>query len=354
MPKQKSSSHGIEEQFEAIVEAYDENKTSFAEAITEVMEGAPSHLSCHEVADPGEAVELTEPTEEAAFLERIIGASNLLPVHFLEEGASVQRAVGRVALKQAHAGLPAGSGWGTGFLVSNSILMTNNHVIPSKAFANKVKAEFNYQLDHTGAAETVDAWDLDPDSLFYTNAALDFTIVRIKCRRLVVNIPWKVRNAVPALNGGFDGEDAAVEISEADLTAAAAGLIPSQIYRLCHSPGPKWGRVKLPTGSVGYWLEQRLNVVQHPRGRRKEVALQSNTLDRLFTNAIRYTADTEPGSSGSPVFTNAWDLVAIHHAGGDFTNGQWVNNEGMRMDKIVADLRNQFPAGNSVRSELAL
>ena len=103
--------------------------------------------------------------------------------------------------------------------------------------------------------------------------------------------------------------------------------------------------------------DQHLNIVQHPRGRRKEVALQDNRITKIFTNVVHYTTDTEPGSSGSPVFSNAWDLIALHHAAGEKQNGQWISNEGIRVDKIVADLRSHFggsPSGNAVLTELGI
>jgi V8-like Glu-specific endopeptidase len=31
---------------------------------------------------------------------------------------------------------------------------------------------------------------------------------------------------------------------------------------------------------------------------------------------VHYRAPTEGGSSGSPIFNQAWDLIALHHAGG--------------------------------------
>ncbi len=82
-------------------------------------------------------------------------------------------------------------------------------------------------------------------------------------------------------------------------------------------------------------------------------------MTEVFENRVRYTTDTEPGSSGSPVFNNRWDLIAIHHAAGRWDAGAnaWVSNEGMRMDKIIADLRNHYggnDAGRAILEELGI
>jgi endonuclease/exonuclease/phosphatase family metal-dependent hydrolase len=60
---------------------------------------------------------------------------------------------------------------------------------------------------------------------------------------------------------------------------------------------------------------------------------------------LRYRTDTEPGSSGSPVFNNDWQLVALHHAGYREDGGTAVN-EGIRISAIVAHLmrRSREPA----------
>ena len=40
------------------------------------------------------------------------------------------------------------------------------------------------------------------------------------------------------------------------------------------------------------------------------------------------------------MFTNCWDLVALHHAGGEpGATGVWLDNEAVRIDRIVADVR---------------
>jgi hypothetical protein len=43
------------------------------------------------------------------------------------------------------------------------------------------------------------------------------------------------------------------------------------------------------------------------------------------------------------VFDNLWQIVALHHAGGDKdATGKWLNNEGIRIDAVINDLRDHF------------
>jgi len=291
------------------------------DALLAITEGAPCHQHTRDLPDAGLELAPGDPgvvgVAELPDFERVVGINNQLPVAFLEEGVIVQKAVARVQLRESVSGLPAGSGWGTGSLVSDSLLLTNNHVIPDAAFAKKVQAEFNYQFDHLGAAKASDAYQFDPDGFFRTNAALDYTLIRVRSRDRV------------------DGD-------RGDL------VVP-----LRRTPGSVFGHLRLPGSGVTYATGQFLNVIGHPSGRRKEVAVQENTVTGVFTDVVRYTADTEPGSSGSPVFTNGWDLVALHHAGGDQApSGAWLNNEGMRIDRIVADLQANLPA--NIRTELGI
>ena len=94
-----------------------------------------------------------------------------------------------------------------------------------------------------------------------------------------------------------------------------------------------------------------MNIVQHPQGRFKEVVLRENRLVARLEDVLHYVADTEPGSSGSPVFNNAWEVIALHHWGGPSRewideNGQPVPhevNEGIRISAIVRKLREVLP-----------
>jgi endonuclease G len=58
---------------------------------------------------------------------------------------------------------------------------------------------------------------------------------------------------------------------------------------------------------------------------------------------LHYTTDTQPGSSGPPVYKDQWYVAALHHAGipehdahGNIIG--WVANEGVRISKIMAHL----------------
>ena len=79
-----------------------------------------------------------------------------------------------------------------------------------------------------------------------------------------------------------------------------------------------------------------VKIIQHPRGRSKEISRRNSEVVRVDrdNNIIHYLADTEGGSSGSPVFDlNGSDVIALHHAG--ISSGF---NEGILMASILIDL----------------
>jgi len=241
-------------------------------------------------------------------LERVLlhDRPHFLPAYFLELGVRRQRAVARIRLKMPHmtdeGTLPPGSGWGTGFLISDSLLMTNNHVIQDRAFArDKAVAQFNFQVSLDGTPLAVEEYDLDPQGFFYTSAQLDYTIVRVKSKSAMASGP-----------GG--------------------PTIPPVV------PGTAWGHLTL-TSNVQFAVTQYVNIIQHPAGTYKEVVLQENEITEILPDAVRYKADTEPGSSGSPVFDNQWTLLALHHSAGRQENNQWLSNEGIRIDRIIDDVQ---------------
>lgn len=298
-----------------------------------------NQLSIRDMPSPGSALSEGEdgriPTTQLNDVERIILDSNLLPVHFLQEGAVVQRAIARVV---------APSWLGTGFMVSDSLFLTNNHVLPETLTAQQARIEFNYQYDYNGVLQQVDTFSPQPQSFFHTNKTLDYTLVRLAPKSIIAPLAlanYSDLHAVAGVSGNIsDGFSPPV-------------IKPVKVYA-----GKRWGFLPI-SKKVSYAVGQYVNMIQHPSGRSKELACQENTVDSVYSNVIRYTTDSEPGSSGSAVFNNGWELLALHHAAGDKipnTNPpQWKNNEGIRIDKIAQDLINNFSTTNpSILKELGL
>jgi len=275
-----------------------------ASQINELSQPPPPGLKTPDFKHPiGDELEFPAPSPDLPFvMEQIVDESDFLPVFFLERGVQVQRSIARVVLTKPHTvssghTFPPGTGWATGFMVSPSLFLTNNHVIPDEDFARKVRMQFNFQLGEGGFEQPTEDFYPALDDAFHANEALDYTLIRLRPNQM-------------------------------------AGSGASALA------GNRWGFIPLNENPL-FRPDQHFNIIQHPRGRRKEIALQDNELDKLFANVVRYKSDTEPGSSGSPVFDNLWQLVALHHAGGeqDLTSGKWLNNQGIRIDRIVEDLR---------------
>lgn len=246
-------------------------------------------------------------------LERLLGDNDLIEVAFLEAGYRAARSVGRIDVRRDgdHAG------FGTGSLVSPRLLLTNNHVLESAADAADSRVEFDYQVDPDGVPLHSVSFALDPDAFFITDPELDYSLV-----------------AVIERAGGR-------ELAEFG-----------------------WNRLIAAEGKV--LRGEKVNIVQHPGGEPKQLALRENKVVDLLERFIHYQTDTAPGSSGSPVFNDEWQLIALHHSGVPKTdaqgrilalNGQvwlepmgegqiaWVANEGVRVSRIVKHLEGQGFAG---------
>jgi hypothetical protein len=91
----------------------------------------------------------------------------------------------------------------------------------------------------------------------------------------------------------------------------------------------------------------RVIAVGHPGGGTLSLSLNDNELldsEALPGSKVHYRTPTEGGSSGSPVFTREWELIAVHHYGGDAVNrlngtpGTYEANEGTSIRAVRAAL----------------
>ncbi|MEB3215893.1 MAG: trypsin-like peptidase domain-containing protein [Nostocales cyanobacterium 94392] len=218
----------------------------------------------------------------ADVVEKIIGEKTLRPISFLQQGLEVSRSVAYIGVRNSQ------ESWsGTGFLVAQNLLLTNNHVLPNSDLLSGTIFRFNYEENFQGESQATDEYRPESNGIFHTNQALDYTLVEIK------------------------GE-----------------------------PGKKWGW--LPLMAKGIRHDSRVNIIQHPQGQPKQISLQNNFVQYVGGNVVQYVNSTLPGSSGSPVFNDAWEVVALHHAGGNIleptTQRRYFRNEGTLIESILADL----------------
>lgn len=87
-------------------------------------------------------------------------------------------------------------------------------------------------------------------------------------------------------------------------------------------------------------LEPRIYVIGHPMGGELSFSFQDNKLIDINDRRIHYRSPTEPGSSGSPLFNEEWELIGLHHAGGqemsrlDDKTQKHPANEGIPWDAV--------------------
>ncbi|XIE80986.1 serine protease [Streptomyces sp. SBR177] len=94
---------------------------------------------------------------------------------------------------------------------------------------------------------------------------------------------------------------------------------------------------------------QAVNIIQHPKGLPKQVALRNNLVYQVNEDSLAYFTDTQGGSSGSPVFTDRWTVVALHRGARRVTGVEYqgrstaVVNVGTHLSRILAHLREHRP-----------
>ena len=270
-------------------------------------------------AEAARALPLRPSDVTDRLVERQIGRTrDLLSIEFFELGLDAARSVGLIVID--------GQASGTGFLVAPDLVMTNRHVLRDAGEAGRSSLDLDFEANRFGAPKSTQSFRLQPERFFLNDATLDYAL----CAVAPVSGLGK-----PLRDYGFRpliGEEGKIAIGEA------------------------------------------VNVVQHPAGRVKQIVIRNNRLVDLpdepaLKPFFHYEADTEPGSSGSPVFNDQWEIVALHHSGVPKTNAKgqlvdaagkaitgaadtgrivWVANEGIRVSQLVRHI-----AGTTLPDEAA-
>jgi endonuclease G len=237
--------------------------------------------------------------------ERIIGDSDLMSINFLDRGRRAAAAVCRIKVPS-----DGGAWYGTGFLVGPRLLLTNHHVLGNADEASQAEAEFGYEHDLDGVLQEPVRFNLRPHEIFYSNAELDFTFVAV------------------------------TPLSDESVPIARYGILPL---------------IPLSGKAVdGEWV----TIIQHPGNEPKQIAIRASQIIGLdpkyvpgvdLDHFIHYSTDTEPGSSGSPVLNDQWQVLALHHKavpapedpGSESKEPTWIANEGVRISAMFKHLKSE-------------
>ncbi|GIV31009.1 MAG: hypothetical protein KatS3mg029_0360 [Saprospiraceae bacterium] len=251
-------------------EAYQRTKAQIRYNLVTLADSIPRKLELEEMTKGVAGMDFLVQEEDA--FQKVLGdRSHLVRIAWLEKAIEASKSVGRVVL-------PNGA-TGTGFLVADGYLFTNHHVLPDADVASESYVEFNFELDAMGRPKPRYRYRFDASD-FLTNEILDCTRVKVL-------------------------ENGQVPLSE-------------------------WGALELAPDAIPV-VGDPVNIIQHPNGNDKQIAVTANKVISVWGPRIFYTADTEPGSSGSPVFNQDWRVVALHHAGKtEKEGGLQINERGDR------------------------
>lgn len=219
--------------------------------------------------------------------------SSLLDIAFLAHGLAAAAAVCKLTLRSEEDG---GEWWGTGFLIEPDLVLTNQHVLFSQTgegpAAGWVQASFVY-----GPGEDEDL----------------------------------VAGVVGSIDGGREHDWAIVRLVR-PVTKAKPLRLGSE---------------------TPLWKGDPTFIIQHPGGGPKQIGLYRNEIRHFDEQIVHYLTDTRRGSSGSPVFNKAWEVIALHHswiesdegnaavpggAGGTPFGGE-IRNEGVRIERVLEALK---------------
>jgi hypothetical protein len=263
------------------------------------QEGGQVHLQ-----SAAQELDSVSRLEAGGQFEQILGKDRYKTIRWYRIG--LERAAGVAKISDRF-----GNGLGTGFIVCGQdihpsiteewVLVTNAHVIsddpeeqagsPRALPADEAKISF----EATGYGA-----ELDVDKLIFSSGRnqLDCSIVTLKSFSLEHAKPYPIAKRLPLLG-----------------------------------------------------KNQRVYIIGHPRGSVLSFSMDDNLLLDYEKPKIHYRAPTAGGSSGSPVFDQNWELLALHHAGGmnmhklNGKSGSYPANEGLYFQNILDAVAQSFQAG---------
>jgi hypothetical protein len=215
-----------------------------------------------------------------------------------------------------------GSVRGTGFLVGPDTVMTNQHVVErlmaGTADVSRVRLRFDFK-------RLADGVTVNPG----TEVSLDAD-------------EWLVASAPPSeVDNLTDPGDRVPDPGELDFAllrlAVPAGEQP--IGENASDDAPQRGWIALGNSGDPV-VGAPVFIMQHPAGEPVKLAIDSVLALNDNETRVRYMANTDKGSSGSPCFDINLKLIALHHSGDpDFdADHKPAYNQGVPVTALVGRL----------------
>jgi endonuclease G, mitochondrial len=254
----------------------------------------------------------TQPSIPAALIESvkneaILFQDDMLPIGYLQAGITAARSVARLRVPRYDDSVELSKRyWGTGWLLTGSFLITNHHVFNARDDGERdaSETEFQQQALHTTAQFDIDSLDggSEPISIaevVTSDQNLDYAIARIAPpqKRPALVVDWSA------------------------FTPRLGDVVP-------------------------------LNIIQHPNGQPKKIAIRNNLATAAASPELKYFTSTLGGSSGAPVLNDKWHVVGIHRGsiGTKVLNFQGRSSAIINLGTQMAAILNSLPA--AVRSQL--
>ena len=281
-------------------EAYTVERARLRKRILSILEIIPEQIEVIKLKNSFKSIYKTTTKE---ILEKIQGPTNtLMSMSWVYKAIEVSKSVCQV--------IRADGTKGTGWLLEGGWVMTNHHVIPNKDYARSAKLVFDYEEDLHGSKRITTEFQLDAETGLFSNLLeLDYAYLK------VIDNP--------------------------------------------ENPISAWGYLKLLSNDNSKRPKKGdfVNIIQHPLGQYKQIALTRNDVINIDNHKIFYRTDTEKGSSGAPVFNQSWEVIALHHAGrteeegglnvNEETGERTGANEGILINVIMKDIEKQLSASTN-------
>lgn len=304
-----SGSNYVQTVFQVVKVAQAEGWTS--DLIGEVQAERPNNRLVRNLPD---ALRLAEqpgaPRTPAMSLEKIVRGGGFKDLRlWAEKMTAIGQAVCRIEFPAS-----GGTGYGTGLLVADDLVLTNYHVVEAhiagKLDATQLRCRFDYARDVQGVQDG----------------------------RLV------------ALAAGADSIIVSSQYDNADLGGPglpSADHLDFALLRLAEAAGKhdvgggaKRGTIPVAADPPAPEKNAPVFVVQHPNAEPLSLAI-GIVQEAVTPLRLRYDADTLGGSSGSGVFNQSLVLVALHHAGDPKAKTKAEFNQGIPIGLIVGMLKDK-------------